>query len=201
MTMTQKTSPKTLLAAPGGPWHPKRVLRRVINIGRFCLLGSLLLGGASASGQVVQPGAAGPIGADLSTPAMRYFGHGQHRLATRPQAPRQAPRQGLPTQRFQRTGGKPFQNIHRPPTISPYLGFDTIESSVGLPNYYSRVLPQIRQQEASLAQAAEQRRLQRQAHLANASGKIPNPRENSSPKTGYRTQFLNSGSYFPSVRR
>ena len=79
---------------------------------------------------------------DLSTPALKYFGKNFHTNIQKPKTRRPAP---LP-QRIQYQGGKPFQNVNRGPTVTPYLQLDTLESSVGVPNYYSRVLPQIQQQ-------------------------------------------------------
>lgn len=132
-----------------------------------------------------------------TTPAMRYFGHGHRSPVARHRS-----RQNVPSaQRFQLAGGKPFQNINRRPTISPYLSLDTVQSSVGLPNYYSRVLPQIQQQEANQAQASELRRLQQQIRLSKAPGSISNNRNGGVPTTGRSTQFLNNGGYYPSIRR
>ncbi len=139
---------------------------------------------------------------DRMTPAMKYFGHGlrmpvAHPQSARPQSRRSAP----PTQQIQSASEKPFQNVHRRPTISPYLGLDSIESNVGLPNYYSRVLPQLQQQEANDAQATELRRLQRQVRTADAQGTIANPRKSGTFGTDYNSQFLNHSGYFPMLRR
>jgi len=161
----------------------------------FCMLVSLLLADKPAQAQAFLTSDVDQTSADRSTPAMKYFGRGMRSPVVRRPMRRQAP----PTQRFQTVANKPFQNVHRRPTISPYLGFDTIQSSVGLPNYYSRVLPQIQQQEANDTQAAELRRLQQQARLVNVAGSISGNR--GVPTTGYSTQFLNRGGYFPTLRR
>ncbi len=163
----------------------------------FCVLSSLLLAGQPAQGQVFQTSAHTQARADRSTPAMKYFGRGIRTPVVQRQMHRQAP----PTQQFQAVGAKPFQNVNRRPTISPYLGLDTIESSVGLPNYYSRVLPQIQQQEANDAQAAKLHRLQRQTRLANVPGAISGNRNRGVITTGYSAQFMNVGGYFPTLRR
>jgi len=157
----------------------------------------LLLAGQGAQGQVLQSGVSNQAARDLSTPALKYFGRGMPAPATRPQQSWQAPSRPP----FQLAGGKPFQNISRPPTISPYNSLDAIESSVSLPNYYSRVLPQIKQQQARQAQSLQLRRLQQQVRLANAPAAISNNRSGSVPTTGYRSQFLNVGGYFPTVQR
>ncbi len=166
-----------------------------LKIGGFFVFSLLMLVNQAAHGQSARV-ATQPSSGNL-TPAMRYFGHGQRSPVPRPRS-----RQNIPSaQRFQLAGGKPFQNINHRPTISPYLGLDTVETSVGLPNYYSRVLPQIQQQEANQAQASEMRRLQQQIRLSNAPGSISNNRNGGVPTTGRSTQFMNNGGYYPPIRR
>ena len=168
-------------------------LKMTSKMGSFFLLGSLLLAGQQAHGQISR------LSADRMTPAMKYFGHGLRTApvarsqAARPQVRRQAPT----THSVQQAGGKPFQNIHRPIAISPYLGLDSLEGDVGLPNYYSLVRPQIQLQEA----AAKQRRLQQRDRMTNASSVIANPSNGGVPTTGYRSKFLNNGSYYQTLRR
>ncbi len=158
------------------------------------LAAAVLLAGQQAHGQVA-PSSVAPA---LSTPALEYFG----KNIRKPMAQKQSFRRQAPQQRpLQLSGAKPFQNIHRPPTISPYLSLDAIESSVGLPNYYSRVLPQIQQQQASQAQAAQLRRLQQQVRTASRPGAIRSNRNGGVPTTGHSSQFLNVGSYFPPIRQ
>ena len=167
-----------------------------MKIGSFFLLSSLLLASHQAQGQAPQ------TNIDRLTPAMRYFGHGLRASAARPQTARpQARRLAPPVRQYQSSAGKPFQNVHRRPSISPYLGLDTIESSVGLPNYYSRVRPQIQQQEADDAHAAKLRRLQHQTRTASAQSAIAGPSNNSIHATGYQSQFLNHSSFYPTLRR
>ena len=134
---------------------------------------------------------------DLSTPALKYFGRGRHTAIPKPKSRRPAP---LP-QRVQYQGGKPFQNVDRGPTITPYLQLDTLESSVGVPNYYSRVLPQIQQHKVTQAQAIQLRRLQQQVRLAGGTAAITSTRNGSVPTTGHSSQFLNVGGYFPTIER
>jgi len=160
------------------------------------LLSSLMLTSEQAQAQVSQAGTANRATVDLSTPAMKYFGRGIRRPVIRPQARRQAP----PTRRFQLQGGKPFQNVNRGPTVTPYLQLDTLESSAGVPNYYSRVLPQIQQQQANQTQIAQLRRLQQQVRQANVTGAISNNRNGGVPTTGHSSQFLNVGGYFPTLK-
>lgn len=184
-------------ASPPGTWCGEVAMTMTLRIVGFCVLSSLMLAGEQAHGQLPQLGAADQARTRLASPAMQYFGRNIRKPVARPQARHQAP----PTQRFQLAGGKPFQNVSRGPAVSPYLGLDTLQSSVSLPNYYSRVLPQIRQQEANQSQAVELRRLQQQVRTARAPGAISNNRNGGVPTTGHSSQFLNNGGYFPSISR
>ena len=149
----------------------------------------LLVSAGIANGQVgVHPRASTstPL-----TPAMQYFG-GNTKVSARPQNHR-------PTRssRPQQIEPKPFENLARRPTISPYLGLDRIESGVSLPNYHAFVRPQIQQEKAFLQQEAELRRLRHQVRMASTAGIVTKNPTNSLPTTGQSIQFLNTGSYFP----
>lgn len=132
----------------------------------------------------------------VATPALQYFGG--HKLTIAP-APR--PRTALPTpQPVQLSGGKPFQAVSRPPSLSPYMGLDMLESDVGLPNYYAYTRPQIQQRQANAAQQAQLRRLQQQMRMANATGVVSRNPSGGIPTTGHSSQFLNMGGYYPTLR-
>ncbi len=134
---------------------------------------------------------------DRMTPAMRYFGRGRQV----PQAQRTSRRPAAAAQQVRPAAGKPFEHVDRGPTVSPYLSLDMVQTNEGIPNYYSRVLPQIEQQEANAKQAAELRRLQQQLRLANAPGLNLKNRAAGVPTTGSSKQFMNRGSYFPTIQR
>ena len=168
-------------------------MTRMLRICGFFLVAGLLM--ASQRGQAQPPSEAAT--ADLSTPALKYFGRGKHTSIPKPKSRRPAP---LP-RRVQYQGGKPFQNTDRGPTITPYLQLDTLETSVGVPNYYSRVLPQIQQQQVTQAQAIQLRRLQQQVRLAGGTAAITGSRNGGVPTTGHSSQFLNVGGYFPTIER
>jgi hypothetical protein len=96
---------------------------------------------------------------------------------------------------------KPFQNISRGPTVTPYLQLDALETTTGIPNYYSRVLPQMQQNSANQAQANQLQKLQQQLRVASHSSPISNTRNGGVPTTGHSSQFLNNGGYYPGLKR
>ncbi|TWU29929.1 hypothetical protein [Bythopirellula polymerisocia] len=130
--------------------------------------------------------------ASYQTPAAAYFssGQGYYRQATVPQ-------QAVATQVVQLNGNKPFQNIQRGPTVSPYLSLDMPETSTSLPNYYAYVRPQLQQRETNEVQAEEIRRLRQQVRMSGGRGSISKNTNEGMPTTGSSSQFLNLGSYFP----
>ena len=97
--------------------------------------------------------------------------------------------------------GKPFENLYRQPTLSPYLALDLLDDSgTGLPNYYAFYQPQQQQQQANEAQEARIRRLQQQLRLATATGAISRNPSGGMPTTGTSSQFMNLGGYFPNLQ-
>lgn len=157
------------------------------------VLGGAMLIGEQATGQNA-PAEENP---NLSTPALKYFGRGVTTPVVKPSRRHVAP--AVP--QVQLVGGKPFQNITRPAPVTPYLSLDAVETSTGVPNYYSRVLPQIEQEQTAERQAAELRRLQRRVHLGGASSGMPISRNGGVPTTGHSSAFLNNGGYFPQAQR
>lgn len=135
--------------------------------------------------------------AQRMTPAMQYFSRGRRV----PMKQHQARRPAATSQQVPQTVGKPFQHVDNRPNLSPYLSLDMVQTNEGIPNYYSRVLPQIEQQESTAKQAAELRRLQQQLRLANAPGLNLNSRNAGVPTTGSSSQFMNRGNYFPTMKR
>ena len=126
------------------------------------------------------------------TPAMKYFG-GVVRVAaaprTRPTAMNETPQDG-----------KPFENLTRPQTISPYLALDRIESGVSLPNYHAFVRPQMEQQQAMERQSAQLRRMRHRLNSSGATDRRQSTLVGNVPTTGNSRQFLNTGGFFPGPR-
>lgn len=126
-------------------------------------------------------------------PAIEYFGGGLGRQSRLGPKRAELPTSGLPTRNS--TPTKPFSHVQRSYGVSPYLGLDLAESSSGVPNYFAYVRPQLDRIREVEAQRAQLNRLQQQ--VATQSGN-PSEAEPASLNrgTGYRTQFLNTGSYF-----
>jgi len=160
------------------------------------------LAGETAWGQHAVPGAFGSNGRQaihgVVTPTAQYFGGRASRDFGRQPSQRQLPG----SQPVQLAGSaKPFQNIHRPPALSPYLSLDLInDSGTALPNYYAFFQPQMQQRQANQAQEAEIRRLQQQVRVTAATGAISSNPQSGMPTTGQGSQFMNLGGYFPAMR-
>ncbi len=146
--------------------------------------------------QIYPPGSM-PRPTNTLNPTMQYFGGARSRVSQFRQTQRKMP---LPRPVQVRGSGKPFSQLSRRPTISPYLNLDVRTSAVGLPNYYAFVRPQLQQQQANRAQAAQVHRLQQQLRIATATGVVSNNPSGGIPTTGHSSQFLNLGDYFPGAR-
>lgn len=136
------------------------------------------------------------------TPAAMYFGgrSAAHQMAQYQHSSAEQGNYAPAQQTTQSSAGKPFQEIQRQPTISPYLALDLIESSTGLPNYTMFVQPQLERRAASEAQERELQRLRQQVRVAAARGVVSKSGVAGVPTTGSSMQFMNVGSYFPSTR-
>ena len=130
-----------------------------------------------------------------STAAGRYFQGGN------PIMPHQPLRRPAPEPVDTSTSGKPFKNLFREPTLSPYLSLDLVnDSGTGLPNYYAFYQPQRQQQQANEAQEARIRSLQQQLRTSTAKGAVSRNLTGGMPTTGSSSQFMNLGGYYPHLR-
>ena len=163
----------------------------------WCVLGLLASNTTWAEGQQYQnPFLRNKQSANEDTPALKYFGG---RLPAR--APAQNVRQRLPDpQPVQLRGAKPFNNLKRGATLSPYLGLDYRTSEFSIPNYHAFVRPQQQQQISNQAQIEQVRRLKQQLRMATAQGIVSNNPSGGVPTTGHSAQFLNMGGFFPAPR-
>jgi hypothetical protein len=130
-----------------------------------------------------------------TTAASRFFGRGRTIM---PHLPARRP---APEPMDVSVGGKPFQNIYREPTLSPYLALDLLnDDGSGVPNFYAFYQPQRQQQQANEAQEARIRRLQQQLRTATAKGAVTRNLSGGMPTTGSSSQFMNLGGYYPDLR-
>ncbi len=135
--------------------------------------------------------------AGVSTAAGRYFGGSKTFMSYQP-ARRPAP---APQPMDISGRGKPFKNLNRQPTLSPYLTLDLLnDDGTGLPNYYAFYQPLRQQQQANEAQEVRIRRLQQQLRVATATDTISGNSSGGMPTTGTSSQFMNLGGYFPGLR-
>jgi hypothetical protein len=135
--------------------------------------------------------------AGMTTAAGQYFG-GSHGVLSEQPARRPAPR---PQPMNGAASSKPFQNVKREPTLSPYLALDLLnDDDTRLPNYYAFYQPMRQQQLESDAQEARIRRLQQQLRVSNATGAVSRNPRGGMPTTGNSSQFMNLGGYFPGLR-
>ena len=130
-----------------------------------------------------------------STAAGRYFSGGNTMM------PQQTVRRPAPEPMDVSGSGKPFKNLYREPTLSPYLSLDLLnDEGTGVPNYYAFYQPQRQQQRANEAQEARIRRLQQQLRTATAKGAVNRNISGGMPTTGSSSQFMNLGGYYPGLR-
>lgn len=173
------------------------------------VVAGLSLGAAGAMAQqvpaaYVQPGAASSTGPSAghyerisgrNNAALRYFGGpAPAAYSSPPPRPLPAPQQATPTRPA--PFYKPFSGVQQAAAISPYLGLDAVrETETSLPNYFLYVRPQIEQQQVNQVQQAQYRKLQQQVRTAAG------PDLAAGPGTAYGPQFMNSGGYYPALRR
>ena len=167
------------------------------SVGRYQLLASctvalLVIAAGWAEDAVGQNG--------YRTPSSIYFAN--RSVSKVPYQPARRPAQAPQPMNVAR-GDKPFENIHRPPTVSPYLSLDIQVSDTNgetLPNYYAFYRPQRDQQQAIESQQAELRKMQQQLRASSSKNELARNPVPSMPTTGNSSQFMNLGSYYPGLR-
>lgn len=133
-----------------------------------------------------------------NNPALNFFGapkSSQH--VAKPMRSVQAP---PPVAVNTKPMGKPFSSYRASSTITPYLGLDYFDDSVGLPNYYMFVRPQLDQNHVNSEQRVDNRTMRAGLRQANAGGAVARP-AGGIPTTGHSSQFMNGGGYFPTYTR
>ena len=100
------------------------------------------------------------------------------------------------------SGAKPFTNIVRRPTVSPYQNLFREDLGDAAPNYNSLVRPQLRAQEFAERQNRQNAQVYQQLQkIAAGSGFSYQGSRQIMPTGGYSQTFRNTGGYFPTRRR
>lgn len=127
--------------------------------------------------------------------ALGFYG-GASARATLSQFPRRTPIQPS-APRVVRRQTKPFQNIERDPTISPYLNLDRDDDeSQGVPNYFTFVRPQIEQLQTNRMQQRDIQQLRGQ--LQSMSSTVVAPQYQTSRPAGASTpaRFMDTAQFY-----
>jgi hypothetical protein len=131
--------------------------------------------------------------------ALGFYG-GSSARATLSQFPRRTPIQPS-APRMVRRQAKPFQNVERDPTISPYLHLDREEDeSQGIPNYFTFVRPQIEQLQTNRMQQRDIQQLRGQ--LQSMSSTVVGPQYQAGPAAGVSTpaRFMDTAQFYGGLR-
>ena len=107
-----------------------------------------------------------------------------------------------------RSVGRSTENyLYNRPSVSPYISLTTRDASIGLPNYYTRVRPQLQARQQQQTQQRQTQQMQRE--LANIQSQIRNTqqRQNSQIITGRMgwsargmPRFGSTLNYYPGMR-
>lgn len=104
-------------------------------------------------------------------------------------------------QRSARRVSKPFEQVDRDPTISPYLNLDRDDDEQQIvPNYFTFVRPQMEQMETNRLQQRKIQQLQGQVQGMTTSGVAPQGATYRSPGTGSSARFMDTAQFYGGVR-
>ncbi len=149
---------------------------------------------AAQPGATVPPAAAGVLAYYQNAEAASILNQVPVRPAT-----------NRPPQRLVYAPNKPFNDIQREPTVSPYLNLfrDDDDRDDQVPNYFTLVRPQLEQQQKNRAQNRELQRLGRTIRTLEYQQQLNTSTATGVPSTGHRTRFFDTTGYYatPSQRR
>ena len=91
---------------------------------------------------------------------------------------------------------KPFTDIQRTPTISPYLNLTRDDDFNGLPNYFALVRPQLQQEEINRRQQRSIYSLNNDVRMIESRFAIPPQGDPGIRPTGHAVYFMNYSHYF-----
>lgn len=98
---------------------------------------------------------------------------------------------------------KPFSNVRRGPTLSPYLNLlrNDGDDLGGLPNYHTFVRPALEQQRINRQQRRQIQRLDQEVQQVNRQLMFQQDPTNAVRPTGHVTVFMNHSHYYSFGRR
>jgi hypothetical protein len=132
--------------------------------------------------------------------ALGFYG-GYSARATLSQLPRRAPIQSGPQQPIRRQA-KPFEGVHRDPTVTPYLNLYRDENNgESAPNYFAFVRPQFEQLDANRAQQRELQQLRGQVQSMSQSVAGPRYQATGMPGTGSAARYMDTAQFYGGWRR
>jgi len=134
-----------------------------------------------------------------SRPVVRYYvGHSAREAMSR--FPRRTPIEPSGPRLVQRQG-KPFQNVERESTISPYLYLEQDdETRQDIPNYFTYVRPQLEQQEANRVQRRAMQQLNGQMQSMSSTAVGPQYQAGRSFGTGAPARFMDTAQFYGGLR-
>lgn len=91
---------------------------------------------------------------------------------------------------------KPYSNIYRRPTVSPFLNLDRDDRN-GVSNYFTLVRPQLRQQSINRQQSLRLEGLQREVGAIESSVGFNPYGSDQIRSTGHAATFLDTSHYYP----
>jgi hypothetical protein len=132
--------------------------------------------------------------------ALGFYG-GYSARATLSQLPRRAPLQRTAPQPVRRRA-KPFETIHREPTVSPYLNLHREEQEdESAPNYFVFVRPQMEQLDANRMQQREIQQLRGQLNSMSSTIAAPSYQATGTPGTGTAARYMDTAQFYGGGRR
>jgi hypothetical protein len=99
-------------------------------------------------------------------------------------------------------GAKPFANVQRRPTLSPYLNLlrNDGDDLGGLPNYHTFVRPMLQQQRTNRSTSRQIQGLSQEVQAVNRQLAYQSSESSVLRPTGHQTVFMNFSHYYPMGR-
>ena len=132
--------------------------------------------------------------------SLGFYG-GYSARTTLSQMPRRSPIRTAPALPMQRQL-KPFNTVHRDPTVSPYLNlYRDEEDNEAAPNYFAFVRPQLDQLEANRTQQRAIQQLNGQLQSMSSTVVSPGYQSSGIPGTGTPARYMDTAQFYGGWRR